>query len=66
MEVILRQAVENLGKPGDAIAAYVEVLGFNDTSLGALRALDDLYQRQSQWTELGDNLEKNIRRRASV
>ncbi len=52
---------EKLAKPEEAIAAYVEVLGFNEASLTALRALDDLYNRQGQYQELGDNLERQLR-----
>jgi golgin subfamily B member 1 len=50
-----------LHKPEDAIAAYREVLGFDETSGVALTALDGLFTRQSMWEELADNLEAQLR-----
>ena len=50
-----------LGQPEQAIAAYREVLGFDETSLVALTALDGLFTRQSMWEELADNLEAQLR-----
>ena len=50
-----------LHKPEDAIAAYREVLGIDETSSVALTALDGLFTRQSMWEELADNLEAQLR-----
>lgn len=50
-----------LGQPEQAIAAYREVLGFDDASLVALTALDGLFTRQSMWEELAENLEAQLR-----
>ena len=50
-----------LHKPEEAIAAYKEVLGFDETSNLALTALDGLFTRQSKWEELADNLEAQLR-----
>jgi tetratricopeptide (TPR) repeat protein len=50
-----------LAQPEQAIAAYVEVLSLDDTSLVALRALDGLYSRQKKFPELGENLEAQLR-----
>ena len=52
---------ERLGRPEDAIAAYLEVLGLDDTSHVALTALDGLFSRQGMWEELADNLEAQLR-----
>src|SRR5262249_8882395 len=50
-----------LGKPDDAIAAYREVLGFDEQSTVALTALDGLFQRGQRWEELAENLEAQLR-----
>ncbi len=52
---------EQLGRPEDAIAAYNEVLAFDDASVGALSALDDLYTRQGMHEALAENLEQQLR-----
>lgn len=52
---------EKLGRPEDAIAAYREVLAFDETSEIALVALDALFTRQRMWVELADNLEAQLR-----
>ncbi len=52
---------ERLGKPEDAIAAYREVLGIDETSQVALVALDALFTRQKMWVELAENLEAQLR-----
>jgi tetratricopeptide (TPR) repeat protein len=51
---------ERLGRPEDAIAAYREVLDADGASQVALTALDGLYTRQGQWTELADNLDAQL------
>jgi tetratricopeptide (TPR) repeat protein len=50
-----------LGQPEQAIAAYREVLGFDEQSQIALTALDGLFTRQSMWEELAENLEAQLR-----
>ncbi|APR78089.1 TPR domain protein [Minicystis rosea] len=50
-----------LGQPEQAIAAYREVLAFDETSQVALTALDGLFTRQSMWEELAENLESQLR-----
>jgi len=58
----MAEVYENkLGRPDEAIAAYREVLSFDDTSKVALTALDGLFTRQSMWEELADNLEAQLR-----
>jgi len=52
---------QKLALPEQAIAAYVEILGFDDRSQIALRALDVLYQREGRFQELAQNLEQQIR-----
>ena len=52
---------EKLALPGDAIAAYQEVLREDPTSHVALAALDGLFSRQSMWEDLADNLEQQLR-----
>ena len=52
---------ERLARPGDAIAAYQEVLALDETSMVALVALDALFSRQEMWFELADNLEAQLR-----
>ncbi|MCU0690712.1 MAG: tetratricopeptide repeat protein [Polyangiaceae bacterium] len=52
---------ERLGRPGDAIAAYQEVLTLDESSAVALAALDALFTRQEMWLELADNLEAQLR-----
>ena len=50
-----------LDKTEEAITAYVEILGFDDRSRVALRALDELYERESLFQELAQNLEQQMR-----
>lgn len=52
---------QKLGQPEQAIAAYREVLGLDESSLVALTALDGLFTRQSMWEELAENLETQLR-----
>ncbi|MGA2449699.1 MAG: tetratricopeptide repeat protein [Polyangiaceae bacterium] len=49
-----------LGRPFDAVASYKKVLELEPGSDRALRALDDLFTRQSMWSELADNLEAQL------
>jgi tetratricopeptide (TPR) repeat protein len=58
----MAEVYENrLGQPQQAIAAYREVLGFDEASSIALIALDGLFTRQSMWEELAENLEAQLR-----
>jgi len=50
-----------LGRPGDAIGAYQEVLALDENSLVALVALDALFMRQEMWVELAANLDAQLR-----
>ncbi|MBW2524919.1 MAG: tetratricopeptide repeat protein [Deltaproteobacteria bacterium] len=52
---------DQLNNPDEAIAAYNEVLSFDEASMRALAALDGLYSRQEKWPELGENLESQLR-----
>jgi golgin subfamily B member 1 len=51
---------EMLQQPEQAIAAYREVLSFSPTSLVALGALDNLFERQQRWTDLAENIEARL------
>jgi len=48
---------EKLNRPGEAIAAYREVLGIDPGNPHALLALDGLFTRQELWEDLAENLE---------
>ncbi|MBM4359075.1 MAG: tetratricopeptide repeat protein, partial [Deltaproteobacteria bacterium] len=52
---------EKLQQPEQAVSAYVEILGFDDRSRVALRALESLYGRQELHEQLAGNLEQQIR-----
>ena len=52
---------ERLEQPEEAIAAYSEVLSFDDSSMMALKALDSLFTRQQMFAELSENLEHQWR-----
>ncbi len=52
---------EQLGQPDEAIAAYCDVLAFDESSLVALTALDGLYSRQNRHHELAENIEAQLR-----
>ena len=51
---------DNLGRPGDAVAAYQEVLAEQPTSLRALAALDQLFTKLGRFPELAANLESQL------
>ncbi|MGO9839514.1 MAG: tetratricopeptide repeat protein [Polyangiaceae bacterium] len=51
---------ERLGRPEDAVAAYKKVLELDPASDRALRALDDLFTRQTMWSELAENMEAQL------
>lgn len=51
---------EMLGNVDEAIATYKEVLGADSANMKALKALDRLYQGQSQWRALADNLTRQL------
>ena len=46
-----------LNRPGEAIAAYREVLSIDPGNPNALLALDGLFTRQELWEDLAENLE---------
>ncbi len=48
---------EKLNRPGEAIAAYREVLSIDPGNPNALLALDGLFTRQELWEDLAENLE---------
>jgi len=51
---------EFLKEPQTAISIYREVLELDPTSQRALQSLDDLFARQEQWTELADNVDRQL------
>ena len=51
---------EMLGSPQEAIACYGEILALDDGNMGALRALDRLYTAQGSWSELAENLGRQL------
>jgi len=51
---------EVLGNFEQAIATYKEVLAQDDSNLQALRSLDRLYVQQKLWTDLSENLQRQL------
>jgi tetratricopeptide (TPR) repeat protein len=51
---------EMLGEQDAAIRVYAEILELNPTSLNALHALDSLFERQQKWSELADNVSRQL------
>jgi tetratricopeptide (TPR) repeat protein len=51
---------EQLGEPQEAIARYREILELDPGSPRALAALDTLYEQQSMWAELADNVGRQL------
>lgn len=51
---------EFLGEPDSAIAMYREILELDPTSGRALAALDDLLARQELWSDLADNVDRQL------
>lgn len=49
-----------LEDPAGAVSVYREVLELDPTSQLALGSLDDLFARQEMWTELADNVERQL------
>jgi golgin subfamily B member 1 len=49
-----------LGDAQEAIARYREILEFDPASTRALSALDELYEREGMWTELADNVSRQL------
>jgi golgin subfamily B member 1 len=49
-----------LEEPEQAIGIHKEILEIDPTSQGALSALDDLYARQELWTDLADNVQRQL------
>ncbi|MFO0712453.1 MAG: tetratricopeptide repeat protein [Sandaracinus sp.] len=49
-----------LEEPQNAIAVYREVLELDPTSKRGLTSLDRLFERQQQWTELADNVQRQL------
>ena len=51
---------EYLEEPDQAISLHREILEIDPTSQGALSALDSLFARQEMWTELADNVDRQL------
>jgi golgin subfamily B member 1 len=51
---------EKLGEAQEAIARYREILEIDPASPRALGALDQLYEQSSMWTELADNVQRQL------
>ncbi|MCB9555099.1 MAG: tetratricopeptide repeat protein [Deltaproteobacteria bacterium] len=51
---------EMIGNLEEATSCYNEILGNDDGSLEALRALDRLYQSQQAWPELAENIARQL------
>ncbi|MFO0681411.1 MAG: tetratricopeptide repeat protein [Sandaracinus sp.] len=49
-----------LGEPDQAIALHREILELDPTSKGALGALDRLLEKQALWTDLADNIGRQL------
>ncbi len=49
-----------LGEPEQAIALHREILELDPTSKGALGALDRLLDKQAMWTDLADNIGRQL------
>jgi tetratricopeptide (TPR) repeat protein len=49
-----------LNEPEQAIALHREILELDPTSKGALGALDRLLEKQSMWTDLADNIGRQL------
>jgi tetratricopeptide (TPR) repeat protein len=49
-----------LGDPQSAIAVYREVLELDPTSQRGLSALDRLFEKQGLWTDLADNVQRQL------
>ncbi|MFW6067333.1 MAG: tetratricopeptide repeat protein [Myxococcota bacterium] len=49
-----------LEEPQEAIRIHKEILEIDPTSQRALSALDDLYARQEMWTDLADNVQRQL------
>ncbi len=51
---------EKLGEPDNAISIYREILELDPTSVRALAALDGLFERQQRWSDLADNVDRQL------
>lgn len=51
---------EYLAQPDAAISLHREILGIDPSSQNALAALDSLFARQEMWTELADNVDRQL------
>ncbi len=51
---------EMLGDPQSAIRLHAQILELDPTSQTALTALDGLYERQSMWSDLADNVSRQL------
>jgi golgin subfamily B member 1 len=51
---------DKLAEPQEAIARYREILEIDPTSGRALTALDTLYEQQGMWSELADNVSRQL------
>jgi tetratricopeptide (TPR) repeat protein len=60
LEQMARIHDEQLSEPALAASLYREILEIEPTSQGALVALDALYARLEQWSELADNVGRQL------
>ncbi|HET8935911.1 MAG TPA: tetratricopeptide repeat protein [Polyangiales bacterium] len=51
---------EMLSEPEAAIRVYCEILELNPQSSVSLQALDSLYERQQMWSDLADNVQRQL------
>ncbi|MBV1862295.1 MAG: tetratricopeptide repeat protein, partial [Nannocystaceae bacterium] len=52
--------VDMLSRPADGIVTYNEILADDDINTRAITALDRLYLEAEQWTELAENLSRQL------
>ncbi|MCP4675420.1 MAG: tetratricopeptide repeat protein [Deltaproteobacteria bacterium] len=57
MAMILEEMLE---KPEEAVSCLKEILSFDPTNGGALKALDKLLVELERWTDLADNLQQQL------
>jgi len=51
---------QKLQERDQAVKLYHEILELDPANLGALAALDDLFERGSQWSELAENVQRQL------
>jgi len=52
--------VDMLGRPQDAVTTYADILADDEVNMRAIQALEHLYEAAGQWTELADNLGRQL------